>query len=85
MKDQLFIDSAYVAEASGEMFDVIDPSNREVFQKVARGNAEDIDNAVAARAPLTKGHGHACRGLSARSSCATWAMRSMPAPTFWRR
>ena len=51
MKDQLFIDSAYVAEASGEMCDVIDPSNREVFQKVARGNAEDIDNAAAARVP----------------------------------
>lgn len=48
MKDQLFIDGAYVAGASGEMFDVIDPSNREVFHKVACGNAEDIDTAVAA-------------------------------------
>ncbi|CUH45839.1 aldehyde dehydrogenase family protein [Ruegeria atlantica] len=48
MKDQLFIDGAYVAGASGEMFDVIDPSNREVFHKVACGNAEDIDMAVAA-------------------------------------
>ncbi|SIS70321.1 aldehyde dehydrogenase family protein [Paracoccus saliphilus] len=48
MRDQIYIDGRYVASASGEMFDVIDPSNREVFHRVPAGNAEDIDRAVRA-------------------------------------
>jgi len=48
MKNQLFINGEWVDAASGQMFDVVDPSNREVFHQVARGGAEDIDAAVAA-------------------------------------
>ena len=48
MKDRIYIDGAYVASASGEMLDVIDPSNREVFHRVPAGNAEDIDRAARA-------------------------------------
>lgn len=56
MKDQLYIDGAYVACASGEMFDVIDPSDRSVFRRVPAGNAEDIDKAVkAARRAFDEG------------------------------
>ncbi|MFC0201825.1 aldehyde dehydrogenase family protein [Paracoccus rhizosphaerae] len=48
MKDRLFIDGAFVASASGQTFDVVDPANRQVFHRVARGNAEDVDRAVQA-------------------------------------
>ncbi|KGJ05462.1 betaine-aldehyde dehydrogenase [Paracoccus halophilus] len=48
MKDQLFIDGDYVASASGQIFEVVDPSDRQVFHHVPRGNAEDIDRAVTA-------------------------------------
>ncbi|WP_343115745.1 aldehyde dehydrogenase family protein [Ostreiculturibacter nitratireducens] len=48
MKDQMFIHGDYVGSASGAMFDVVDPSNREVFHRVPRGNGEDIDRAVKA-------------------------------------
>ena len=36
MQDRLFIDGTWQASKSGEMFDVVDPSNREVFHRVAR-------------------------------------------------
>lgn len=56
MKDQIYIDGAYVASASGEMFDVIAPSDRSVFHRVPAGNAEDIDRAVkAARRAFDEG------------------------------
>ncbi|MBT9385777.1 aldehyde dehydrogenase family protein [Pseudooceanicola sp. CBS1P-1] len=48
MKDLLFIDGAWVAPASGASFEVIDPSDRSVFHRVARGGPEDIDAAVQA-------------------------------------
>ncbi|WP_299847846.1 aldehyde dehydrogenase family protein [uncultured Paracoccus sp.] len=48
MTHQLFIDGAYCDAASGQVFDVVDPSNRQVFAQVARGGAEDIDRAVTA-------------------------------------
>ena len=48
MKDQMFINGAYVAAASGQMFDVVDPSSNECVHQVARGAAADIDAAVAA-------------------------------------
>lgn len=48
MTHQLFIDGTYCDAASGQVFDVIDPSNRQVFAQVARGGAEDIDRAVTA-------------------------------------
>ncbi len=46
MKDKLFINGEWVASASGEMFDLVDPASREVFHSVPRGNAADIDKAV---------------------------------------
>ncbi len=46
MQDKLFINGAFVPAASGAMFDVVDPANRQVFHQVARGGAEDIDAAV---------------------------------------
>lgn len=56
MKDKLYINGAWVAPASGEMFDVIDPSDREVFHSVPRGGAADMDAAVrAARAAFDEG------------------------------
>ena len=48
MKTQHFINGTYVAAASGAMFDVVDPSNNETVHQVARGDAADIDAAVAA-------------------------------------
>ena len=48
MQDKLFINGAFVPAASGAMFDVVDPANRQVFHQVARGGAEDIDAAVKA-------------------------------------
>ena len=56
MKDQLFINGAYVPAVSGGRFDVVDPSNNKVVHQVARGGAEDIDRAVkAARAAFDTG------------------------------
>lgn len=48
MQDKLFIDGKWVDAQSGEKFDVVDPSNREVFHRIARGGAADIDAAVTA-------------------------------------
>ena len=56
LKDKLYIDGEWVAAASGGMFDVVDPSNRQVFHRVARGGPADIDKAVkAARAAFDHG------------------------------
>ncbi|KIC15829.1 aldehyde dehydrogenase family protein [Leisingera sp. ANG-DT] len=48
MQNKLFINGKWTASASGAIFDVVDPSNRETFHQVARGNAADIDAAVQA-------------------------------------
>ena len=48
MKTELFINGSYRAAASGATFDVVDPSTNEVVHQVARGDAQDIDAAVAA-------------------------------------
>jgi len=56
MKDKLFINGEWVAPASQDTFDVIDPSSREAFHQAPRGDAEDIDRAVkAARAAFDTG------------------------------
>ena len=55
VKDKLYINREWVAPVSGAMF-VIDPWNREVFHRVPRGGAADIDVAVrAARAAFDQG------------------------------
>src|SRR6218665_2008508 len=43
-----FIANRHVAPASGESIPVVDPSDGQVFDEIARGNAADIDAAVAA-------------------------------------
>lgn len=48
MKEQLFINGEWVAAASGETFDVVDPSNNKTVHKVARARAADVDTAVKA-------------------------------------
>ena len=45
---QHFINGAWQAAASGETLPVIDPSTGEVFDTLARGDARDVDRAVAA-------------------------------------
>ncbi|WP_413628412.1 aldehyde dehydrogenase family protein [Herbaspirillum frisingense] len=45
---QHFIDNRWVAPASGESIPVIDPSDGQPFEAIARGNAADIDRAVGA-------------------------------------
>jgi acyl-CoA reductase-like NAD-dependent aldehyde dehydrogenase len=45
---KLFIGGRWVEAASGKTFDTLDPSTGEVLAKVAEGDAEDIDRAVAA-------------------------------------
>ncbi len=45
---QHFIANAFVAPASGETLEMIDPSDGHAFAAIARGNAADIDRAVAA-------------------------------------
>jgi betaine-aldehyde dehydrogenase len=63
MKNQLYINGKWVSPTSGEMFDVVDPSNREVFHQVPRGGAEDIDKAVkAAREAFDHGPWRAMTG-----------------------
>ena len=43
-----WIDGAPVAPASGEHLDTVDPYRGEVWARIARGNKEDADRAVAA-------------------------------------
>ncbi|MEY4363934.1 MAG: hypothetical protein RLZZ24_1286 [Pseudomonadota bacterium] len=43
---QHFIHNQWVAGTSGQAIDVIDPSTGETFDQLARGNAQDIDQAV---------------------------------------
>jgi len=43
---QHFIDNQWVAGISGESIAVIDPSTGETFDRLARGNVEDVDKAV---------------------------------------
>jgi aldehyde dehydrogenase (NAD+) len=50
-----FIGGQWLAGSSGETLPVIDPSTGEVFDQLARGNAADIDMAVAAARAALKG------------------------------
>ncbi|MBK4215527.1 aldehyde dehydrogenase family protein [Paracoccus caeni] len=46
--DGVFIDNEWRSPASGDRLDVIDPATGQVFARIAAGNAQDIDAAVAA-------------------------------------
>jgi hypothetical protein len=53
---QLFIDGKWVAAASGKTFEVVNPATGEVVARVAGGDKEDVNRAVAAeRAPTIRG------------------------------
>jgi 4-guanidinobutyraldehyde dehydrogenase / NAD-dependent aldehyde dehydrogenase len=55
-RTQAFIDGRYVDAASGATFDTVNPATGKLLTKVAAGDAEDIDRAVAAaRAAFRKG------------------------------
>ncbi|MGO1120566.1 aldehyde dehydrogenase [Rhodovibrionaceae bacterium A322] len=51
----LFINGEFVTAASGERFDSEDPYDGQVWAQVARGNAEDVDRAVAAAKAALEG------------------------------
>ncbi|WP_420587510.1 aldehyde dehydrogenase family protein [Ruegeria sp.] len=56
MQDKLFVNNEWVAATSGEVFDVVDPSNNAVVHKVAKAGPADVDAAVkAARAAFDTG------------------------------
>ena len=66
---QHYIDGAYVDPAGGEWFDSHDPYRGEVWARIPRGSAEDIDRAVAAaRRAMTTGP-WATMTPSARAKC----------------
>ncbi len=66
---QHFIDGAYADPAGGEWFDSHDPYRGEVWARIPRGSAEDIDRAVAAaRRAMTTGP-WATMTPSARAKC----------------
>ena len=48
MRTKLFIDGQWIAPRAGKTFDVIDPSNNEIFHQAPSGGTEDIDAAVQA-------------------------------------
>ncbi|CAD6555121.1 aldehyde dehydrogenase family protein [Paraburkholderia sabiae] len=45
---QFYIDGRWVEPASARWFDLVDPSTEVPFERLALGNAEDVDRAVAA-------------------------------------
>ncbi|WP_454685392.1 aldehyde dehydrogenase family protein [Ancylobacter moscoviensis] len=51
----LFIDGAFEAAASGATFETVDPSTENVLAQAARGDATDVDRAVAAAKRATRG------------------------------
>ena len=55
MQPRHFIDNDFVAPASGATFQTIDPATEEPIAEVARGNADDINKAVAAAALAMRG------------------------------
>ncbi len=66
---QHFIDGAYVDPAGGEWFDSHDPYRGEVWARIPRGSAEDVDRAVAAaKRAMTTGP-WATMTASARARC----------------
>src|SRR6184192_1387171 len=55
-RTQAFIDGRYVDAASGSTFDSINPGTGKLLARVAAGDAEDVNRAVAAaRAAFRKG------------------------------
>ena len=66
---QHYIDGAYVDPAQGEWFDSVDPYHGEVWARIPRGTAADVDRAVgAAKLAMTEGP-WAEMNPSARAKC----------------
>jgi len=62
-----FIGNRWVEAVSGESLDVVDPSTGQSFARIARGNAADIELAVAA---ARRAYGESGEGLWGRSTAA---------------
>ena len=43
-----YINGEWIDSMSGEVIDVINPATEEIYGKIAKGNAEDVDKAVEA-------------------------------------
>ena len=52
---KLYIDGEWVNSSSGKSFDTENPYNGEVWAKISRGNAEDVDRAVKAASSAFQG------------------------------
>ena len=44
--EKLYIDGQWIPGASGQFIEVENPATGEMFAKVPRGNAEDVDRAA---------------------------------------
>ena len=53
-----FINGAYVDPIEGEWIDSVDPYRNEVWARIPRGSAADINNAVAAAKTAKIGRAH---------------------------
>ena len=66
---QLFIDGSWADAASGRTFETPNPATGETLARIAEGDAEDINRAVAAAAgPSGPGRGAGCPRPSAAGS-----------------
>ena len=55
LHDKLYIAGRWSSSRSGKFFEVVDPSTEEVLTTVARGMAEDVDDAVGAASEAFSG------------------------------
>ncbi len=79
---KMLIDGKWVAAASGETFDTVDPGNGSVLARVSRGASSDIDAAVrAARRAFGIRH---CRSAATSSPAGAVNQARWPCRTTWR-
>ena len=72
MADQRFknvINGELVDSASGETYDVVDPTTGEVYAAAPMSGAEDVDRAYAAAAEGVRGAGATPRRATGRRRC----------------
>jgi aldehyde dehydrogenase (NAD+) len=86
------VDGRWVSPTSATVIDVIDPADAGIAGRVAIGNAQDVDHAVAAaRRPLTASRAAACRSVWTCSTPSSRPIRSgptispLPSPLKWAR
>ncbi len=79
-----FIDGKFVDPAGGAWLDSVDPFTGEVWARIARGDSDDVNAAVAAaRAAMTTALGVNSRRPSAARLCAGSRTGSRPMPRGW--